>query len=90
MLVFFLTFDTQFPLAEVYAGASGLSYSTRRGLELLAISESVTFLHIMPIVGLSTKYAHLVLFVSSVPKADRLCQYTISLHLVNETLLIQW
>lgn len=35
-------------------------------------------------------YKHLVLFVSSVLKADRFCEYTVSKHLANETLLIQW
>lgn len=71
---FFVTFDTQFLLAEVYAGASGLSYSTERGFEPRTISESLVSLDIMPIIVLSTTDTHLVLFVSSVLKADRFCE----------------
>jgi hypothetical protein len=47
---FSVTSDSQFLLEEVYAGASGLSYSTGSGLEPLTISESLISLTIMPAV----------------------------------------
>lgn len=55
---FFVTFNTQFPLAEVYAGAPGLSQT----------AEGFTSLATVPTVGLWP----LVLFVSSVLKADKI------------------
>lgn len=78
LMVAFLSPLTHDPLAEVYAGASGLSYSKGKGFEPLTISESLTSLAIMPTVGLSTTDAHLVLFVSSVLKADRFCEYVVN------------